>query len=1518
MQIQLKQNIFRALLLSHINELMINRALIVNSMVQAVTSKLTPKTAAEVEDGKTPELDPTIYKTIKQILRDLNAFALSGGDSTRQGGSESTDGSELEVANSSSEVTQKAYMLRSAWGYLTKDEATGQEIISELEESFNSYLKLSREIASWAMSINKYKDEPDVEWGASAISKLLKKWGPVDLHEDLDNRFNRLYDHVYFFSMGAKVHQLLNSEPVGLSYASHEDFLTTEYDSGSETVFVTNRLPADGTAASVDPNDFSDAATEEATQYFLAKIDYMIWPAQVWRDITYNTVYDFGSDTFKAVITHVDGVVIGTNQVAGEVHPSTLGGIQVKLGYTAFEKFPFFYDLVLGVIFYELKLNFSNWSADCRPEITSKTAIHPKGIQPIALMDFKYTAITGTGKDYTPIQVGEDVPWSQSGFIQAESSNTRGGGKAIRAMFRSRTTFPDPAKNNVLVSNYKTEFTFTSDTNILGIEGPDHVIRLVEFTVFGQEHEVDGSVVDKPEVSSTYTASEVCSIINNVFGGDVLAIVDNYGRVVIYSGSSEPIRIVGTEQGSTANSVFGWYKYGELGQPFLSAGAINYELTAFMAGVPVGYAATSSFIKTMRKLIGPYRLVHGKAIGFSHNLWSDKLGEPPSVIGADFFLPPGHRLIGGGGMTVTNIQEFTVTEDMPGPCTGTKGSEWKDGAIPWPDLSQSPCFSDWGPARATDLGVRSPYWEGMKCGYGMYDTALEIWKKGDDQRFWSKGWLSAAENKLRLNANYYYAVPSPHVCTMLTARTDPPYTFEYEPSNKRFIAIRKVKLDVANENDREGTDWIFVELPTGVATSGEAVIKAMQRDALWLQENCPGCQPTMTTDRLDSSGYLLLDAEGGLQTTDFKFEDVDGRLRISIADQAWGIRLGGAPELSYGNSVFGWRVLGELGDPYHLPGGPYYNYTYEMDIAVSKEAHPCFGGDQLITPEENALYRYEIEYTRNQQACGRVVLVPSFVQATYLELLRTAFDPSLYCKLSDMPISDIPLVIPNSQKGTTTLDIDYPVVDPEQPDIGTPSDRDLGGPIIPARDDLIIETDPTGTIIVQEYPTPPLEACQTEISFNEVTYPCPCEVAGCVETAEAGVPDYGSEDTNLFMKELADDPFLGQLGKYLNKVTVSPDFDKEYVIHLKAVEDIFTSLMNGEVVTDDYVMQESPEHTSFFIDGLSDSLTLAKNNVSLNLNTDLFEAIKDIATLVVKYTEIYNNSGEVDGNSYKIDNISILDTSPSKVVTLASRELFRRAVAVTKTTYGCTKIHRFDCEEKLPVPYPIFIAPNKEIVASEIQVDFCKYTDNCKITMKVDEPNSSGDSRGVVAEIESRGNPLTSSIEVPLGEEIDWPENAMPLHLDTSSICCMIWKPVENKFYLCPKPTAERKVEVTTPSLNDCITLPGGTLIYKFATTYHDSVVVVDLSGRTKIFRDELVAILSEALQPFTVSVESGAITIKSDYDNIEVSETPAQDAIGFMTDEIFPFTPIETVTVFFGFFRKRPTDIPRDVYVGS
>jgi hypothetical protein len=293
MQVELQQNIFRFLLLSHINELMINKELIINTIRKATINLNVSKTPSEISDGATASTEPILKKEIKQILRDLNAFALSGGDEKRRGATDSTTAQEVSIDTDTADIKNNTFMLETSWGFLGKD-LSGNSLSDELETAFNAYIKIVREISSWVLYLTSMREQTTVSMGASALSTLLGKWGPTSLYKDLDSFYVDLFEHVGTYSLQGEVLQLLETTPVGISikvgYKNEVKF------DGSGHTYIKLPMPVHG-------------AGNSGERYYLTDVDYIDVADDCGKpDIELDVDYDKCADGVSLQLLSINGL----------------------------------------------------------------------------------------------------------------------------------------------------------------------------------------------------------------------------------------------------------------------------------------------------------------------------------------------------------------------------------------------------------------------------------------------------------------------------------------------------------------------------------------------------------------------------------------------------------------------------------------------------------------------------------------------------------------------------------------------------------------------------------------------------------------------------------------------------------------------------------------------------------------------------------------------------------------------------------------------------------------------------------------------------------------------------------------------------------------------------------------------------------------------------------------------------------------------------------------------------------
>ena len=1123
-----------------------------------------------------------------------------------------------------------------------------------------------------------------------------------------------------------------------------------------------------------------------------------------------------------------------------ECEPISSG--KLKVGYTLIEKYNI--PNKKGIIYYKLDFTVKNWTIECMPDCVNLSAINPEGIIPIAIVDLKYTALSGSGVTAIPIKVGESVPWAPSGFLRGEITYTRSGDTKVNLSFRAKTTFPDPGDPTIITAPEIGSYTFTEANNILGIEDTNSIVRLIKFEV--------------PEGSSsvTYTVGQICNIINNVFDEEVIALPDKFGKLVLFTKRGEYLRIVGIDKGSTANSVFGFYEFGEINTPNYGS-EVEYTVTLYLVGVLVGNTIDSSLSPTLQEY-KEHKIIHGTMEFNSYNWYQDRYGKIPPEIGGSLFTTPGHRILGIGGITLTKVEAF-----------------------------EDPIYSKTN--NIDDSGVL-PYWEDMKVGSVYNNDKYNIWNLGDDKRFFTRTFLDLSDSIYCIMGNYKFMAPGPVLPYRLTALITGPYDLgdanscdktcypgESESRN-RFIAIRKVALDGVN-----GTDWYFIELPYGILTASE-IISTMQRDNYQIIGSIATYSPTnitMTTALLDQNGYLVIGRNEGSLTTDIKFEDVGSKLRISIPnDSIYGIRLGGAPELVFANEIFGWNTLGEFGDP--VSNAFYYKYTYEVDAYIDTSAHPSSGYKQTLIPEGTNLSKYAVVLNAADVDKSKKI------EAVYLNLLATIFDPKLVC-----------------------LD----------------GERDL--PILDGERNLPIVDDDEYYFVI-----PPCEP----VTFTELTVNVPCDVNIICDQEFPFI-----EITDL-ISQITNDPLLQEFGLAMqlgNPADVTHGKDRM----IKALNYILdTDYINDPEATssDGFAIEVASNVVSlpvFSTDNLLVPIETLISNIQSKWAIDYFGVVKDIAQFIVSYVTLYNSGGAVDGIKYQIPIVSNIYWNCT-TFTIAKYSMVNYAVDAIRSVLECQLTKQFTCvEDKTVIVYPVAIdtLDGSAHTSDSIRIEYCSYNLNEKVQVTVTmTPVVNSMLVGVItekdtddlvaidfpySEFDISGDPFDSTGEVtPLNTyEFILPINSIPIYFTIndkiqtgidSLIKEVTWYPKLNKLNMVLCGITESQLVLT---VEDCIILKG-TEVYVFNTNIHDEDIVLDLRGRSKIMLDELLKLIQSIFQPLTVTLseDETTITIGGDAVVINIVSEPTINVLEAYIDyEDFDYDL--SIKVYYGYF-----NISEDVDEGS
>jgi len=462
----------------------------------------------------------------------------------------------------------------------------------------------------------------------------------------------------------------------------------------------------------------------------------------------------------------------------------------VDVYYTYIEKFPFSYDMLTGVILHKMQYKFS--SDECMPPTICEIQSMPNDLKPIAIIDLKYTSITGSGKNFTPYKIGQELFWSESGFLSYEIVKNING-KGVKLCFNSEMAFTGPVDSQMLILPNVGPFTFNGSDNILGIEGPDFTIRLIEFSILNQTNLLINkeAVPQKFTDTQSYTASDVCDIINSAFEGEMISTVDKYGRVVIMASTKGNIRIVGEDQGSTANEKFGVPIYGALGVKRPDYGTIDYEVTLYIACYILDSDYDMRPGEVIKKLLGPYQILLGEFQVKSTNYFEVLYGNYPRVISNQIAALPGHRYIGHSPVVLDQIEESTDQPTLENSRFANTGFTDESVCV---NTDITKALTNWNIDTAHAASLNTPYWKGMICENEGYPSWINLWCKGDDIRFYNKMRFNAAKNYLEVKCNYDFIAPPPVIRNELTAEKIGPYNLPLDPNKKRFLCLRRISL----------------------------------------------------------------------------------------------------------------------------------------------------------------------------------------------------------------------------------------------------------------------------------------------------------------------------------------------------------------------------------------------------------------------------------------------------------------------------------------------------------------------------------------------------------------------------------------------------------------------------------------------------------------------------------------------------------------------------------------------------
>ena len=1375
--------------------------------------------------------------------------------------------------------------------------------------------------------------------------------------------------------------------------------------------------------------------------------------------------------------------------------------------YTVLTKCPFSYDLFLGVVLHKLVYTFNH--EDCKPPNYCDTQLIPKGLKPIAVIDLKYT---GVGKD-SPYKIGEPVKWSSAGFLSYEFvRNINGNG--VKLCFNSDFAFPEPVDTQLIISKTIGTFKFTKGANVLGVQIPDGTIKLIKFDMFDPSAFISSGTTDREYIIDlykgfleripteseieewlphaaevgrkglvpyfessqefqskvgkiSYTTTEVCDIINSVFDTELIAIPDKYGRVTLIGTSKGPIRVIEEDRGSTANTVFGWSTFGNLGEPLNEDSASEYEVTLYLACIMEDFDMSIDVARAIKTILGPYRTVPGEFEIVSTNYYETLYGEYPHVIRNNIYIPSGHRYIANSVVKLRQIEESMEQPTLENSYFENVG--YVD-PIDCPNgkavLDPSTTIDD-----AKNKNISSPYWRGMICDSDYYYDNY-LWVPGDDRRFYNVRRVNAAKNCLEIVGHYDFMAPPPSIKNKITAKLKGPYSLPLDPSSKRFISIRKVSvigmvntftvnadtgdssdawgefdvssseitiktykmqnvknptdsiiihrppslswsdnspvtvssewtgigtneltcvidiaghtdditvrcwLDYGDDTTYQSENWIYVELPFGESVTAKEIILAMRRDRDGLAAMKSKCHWTPSTSKITNNGYIKVkDKFGNWDVSDYKLVDASGKLQIlTSADYDYRLRIGGTPEACYANSTFGWNALGELGDKANLPFGPYYRYTYDVDVYATQDLHPALGSNSLISQHSYKPNRYKLAYDASKLDSYLETMDGETITQTLLgskyelnecggQLVKMAFDRSLYLNILKKVISSYykcegfeVTCDPCIEIGTTTICSPVcetsllPSAVPIEDCVPLSDDKecstlsiynicDMGAlpPVIPT-----IEGEKDLPFIVPE--------CVEIVQFSELTVPVICDIDnncnGCDDLGTYSSVNFGIDSAQELIIGWASDPILSILLQNINKALANKTPDA--VVRLNR---IFDSVITNE--TKYSTSQTTVVNSIFSIDNISNHFTDFRDTIITNIHKDPFSVLTGMAVFSIRYVETFNPDKDVTGKTYNLQTFSTL-ASTYEQFTIAKFDLYNVGMAVLDApTEVCTEIDELTNESYAIVPLLLDIETGEEIIPISVIKEQETPIDN-KFTIVV--PPHKNKLVGIIRKIPTPEKYLSVTETVPATDKMIFclDEKGFPIGFTVDGESYMV-KKFEHK------PYNPNNGNVVDPSFNsidiglgvdfnsidtvqayctsggtvaieiasgavaqykvistcaDCVILPGGTLSYLFTVGNNDPIAI-EISG-TQIMLTDFVNLLETNIQNVDVDVsEAGEIEISALIESLTVV-APSPDPFNLQNVLMFPEKSEFDVTMYYTNLERESTKIPKDVYISG
>ena len=522
-----------------------------------------------------------------------------------------------------------------------------------------------------------------------------------------------------------------------------------------------------------------------------------------------NPIYTYNRPgIWNVTLTITDSLVnLSSTSQSTSIYTWVCSDIHVKIdiSITVLEIWEFSYSLLNSVSMTTLLYSFDSFRDKCLEPYNSQVQYLPKGLKPISILSLIYYNIQGQGRYYVPYKIGENVLWDSTGLLEYEPIDSADG-YGVKLTFNSKVGLTGPVTPGTLVAPLAGPYTFNKGNNVLGIETPDNMLKLITFPVYDKDRLTSTGAMSLTYTgTTTYSVIEVCGIINDAYAtgngvnGDILVIPDTYGRMYLVSMVTGYLKIVGFDRGSTANSIFGFDNWGSLGIPRTDLGNVNYTIALNLTVISDDTSLDSTQIES---LLGIFRVVDTYFSVYSTNAYRYmNNGSYPSTISNKIYLPPGHRYLTHLPLILSSITEYNIPPSISPhkPLVTFSESTNTIGGNP---LGTTMNISQWGSGQANAYSLFSPYWNNMVMDASFYNNNCNLWTWGDDKRLYSQRKINTIDNSIEMINNYDFLAPPPTVKNMITAPNSEPYTLPYSPARNRFLSLRKITLSASQSNSQ--------------------------------------------------------------------------------------------------------------------------------------------------------------------------------------------------------------------------------------------------------------------------------------------------------------------------------------------------------------------------------------------------------------------------------------------------------------------------------------------------------------------------------------------------------------------------------------------------------------------------------------------------------------------------------------------------------------------------------------------